>query len=223
MTIEAGPTDRLGLRERKKLATRRNILDAAWALFAERGFDHVTVVEIADAVDLSAKTVFAYFPSKEDLIFDGEVEVFDAVLSAVRDREPGSTPLEAMTSVLRELAREMAEEPGSALVEKLDQLLRAVASSATLQSRMRLGWENLERGLADVLDAEAGGGPHSPAARVVAAQLVMLFRLLCSEHIVGYLRAHSGPSGAALEHWLDTALALVGGGVGDYGRRTLPG
>lgn len=219
----AAGTDHLGLRERKKLATRRTILDAARVRFAERGFDRVTVAEIADAVDLSAKTVFAYFPAKEDLIFDGESEMFEAVLSAIRDREPGSTPLEAMASVLREVAREMSEEPGSALVEKLDQLLRAVASSQTLQSRMRLTWETLEQRLAEVLAAEAGESAHSPGARVVAAQLVMLFRLLCSEHIIGYLRTHSGSSAAALEHWVDTALGLVGSGVGEYGRRILPG
>ena len=66
---------RPGLRERKKQLTRQAILDTAQAMFRERGYDGVTVAEIADAVNIAAKTVFVYFPSKEDLVFDGEAEM----------------------------------------------------------------------------------------------------------------------------------------------------
>src|SRR5882757_3179526 len=90
----SGP--RLGLRERKKLMTRVNILRAAQEMFAERGFDHVTVAEIADAVNVSPKTVFVYFPAKEDMVFDGEAEMRERLVERIRSRAPGETPLEAM-------------------------------------------------------------------------------------------------------------------------------
>src|SRR5205814_1146920 len=77
-----------GLRERKKRQTRQSIADTARALFAERGFDRVTVAEVARAANVSEATVFNYFPTKEDLVFSG-LEAFEAALvGAVRDRAP---------------------------------------------------------------------------------------------------------------------------------------
>lgn len=72
-----------GLRERKKAETRQAISDVATRLFEARGFEAVTVAEIAAAANVSAKTVFNYFPAKEDLFFDAEDAVRDALVAAV--------------------------------------------------------------------------------------------------------------------------------------------
>ncbi len=82
-------TEPLGRRERKKAATRTAILEAATALFLERGFDAVTVREIADQADVTPKTVFTHFPQKEALVFADEKERHDRLVAAVRDRGPG--------------------------------------------------------------------------------------------------------------------------------------
>ena len=74
------------LRERKKRLTREAIFAAARALFSERGFDDVTVAEIADAANISVKTLFTYIGSKEELLFSGRPTVLDAVVEAVRNR-----------------------------------------------------------------------------------------------------------------------------------------
>ena len=77
-----------GLRERKKQQTRQLIADTARELFAERGFEAVTVSDIARAADVSAQTVFNYFPTKEDLFYS-RLEAFESELvAAVRDRAP---------------------------------------------------------------------------------------------------------------------------------------
>jgi AcrR family transcriptional regulator len=88
------PMPEPGRRERKKQATRQHIARIAVALFLERGFDDVSVAEIAEAADVSKVTVFNYFPSKADMLFE-LAESADAA-SVVRDRAPGELPLDAI-------------------------------------------------------------------------------------------------------------------------------
>ena len=77
------------LRERKKRETRARIADTALRLFKERGFDQTTVADVAAAADVSVKTVFNYYPAKEDLFFDRADEIEQIWLDAVADRRPG--------------------------------------------------------------------------------------------------------------------------------------
>jgi AcrR family transcriptional regulator len=86
----------VGRRERKKAATRAAILDAATALFLERGFDGVSVREIADKADVSPKTVFTHFPQKEALVFSDEDERHERLVAAVSGRTPGTTVSDAL-------------------------------------------------------------------------------------------------------------------------------
>jgi AcrR family transcriptional regulator len=86
----------VGRRERKKAATRAAILDAATALFLERGFDGVSVREIADKADVSPKTVFTHFPQKEALVFSDEDERHERLVVAVSGRAPGTTISDAL-------------------------------------------------------------------------------------------------------------------------------
>src|SRR6059036_3551841 len=85
----------LGLRERKKQRTRELIAETARRLFAERGFDRVTVAEVARAAEVSQQTVFNYFPSKEDLVYWRLESFEDELLSTIRDRAPGESVLTA--------------------------------------------------------------------------------------------------------------------------------
>src|ERR1700733_13675694 len=85
----------IGLRERKKQRTRQLIAETAWRLFAERGFDQVPVAEVAAAAEVSEATVFNYFPTKEDLVFN-RMETFEQELvGAIRDRQPGESIVQA--------------------------------------------------------------------------------------------------------------------------------
>jgi len=81
----------MGLRESKKLQTRQLIANTAMGMFVKRGFDHVTVAEVAHAAGVSEKTVFNYFPTKEDLFFDEVDEREAALVAAVSNREPGES------------------------------------------------------------------------------------------------------------------------------------
>src|SRR4029450_453015 len=87
--------DELGLRERKKRQTRRAIAEAAKRLFLERGFDQVSVAEVARVADVSEQTVFNYFPSKEDLVFERMDTFENELLAAVQHRSEGESALQA--------------------------------------------------------------------------------------------------------------------------------
>ena len=100
-----------GRRERKKAATRAAILDAATALFLERGFDGVTVREIADRADVSPKTVFTHFPQKEALVFSDEGERHDRLVTAVTGRAPGTTISDALKGHYLSEITAMRSEP----------------------------------------------------------------------------------------------------------------
>src|ERR687885_2056185 len=86
----------MGLRESKKLRTRQEIADKAMELFVKRGFDHVTVAEVAAAAGVSEKTVFNYFPTKEDLFYDEVPAREAALIDAVHNRAPGESILSAL-------------------------------------------------------------------------------------------------------------------------------
>ncbi|HEX3783812.1 MAG TPA: TetR family transcriptional regulator [Pseudonocardiaceae bacterium] len=206
----------LGLRERKKLMTRQAILDVAEEMFAERGFDNVTVAEIADAVNISAKTVFVYFPAKEDLVFDGESEMRDLILASIRDRAANETPLDAMGAFLH--GQITAAGPGA--VTGLDRLRRTVGESTVLNARLRLMWEHFELAIADLLAEETGQPATAPEPRVAAAQLILVFRLLASEEVLTHLRSRpKSRRRGAMVNWLDESLRLVGTGLADYAPR----
>src|SRR4051812_1442091 len=90
----------VGLREAKKARTRLAISDVATRLFAARGFEQVTIAQIAEASDVSIKTVFNYFPTKEDLFFDRAEELMEGLLATVRERPEGTTIAAALHALL---------------------------------------------------------------------------------------------------------------------------
>jgi AcrR family transcriptional regulator len=90
----------VGLRASNKARTRLSISNIATRLFIEHGFEHVTVAQIAEAAQVSVKTVFNYFASKEDLFFDRADDVRDALLAAIQDRPEGVSVIESLHTVL---------------------------------------------------------------------------------------------------------------------------
>ena len=163
-----------GLRERKKQKTREEISAAAMALFKERGFDSVTVAEIAHAADVSEKTVFNYFPAKEDLIVHHGRELVQALLAAARDATPGTsvvTPFRHMTEALLDAVER--ED-----VEEIVAVPRLVMGSDTLRRRLMLGWEEEAAALTPVIAERAGLEPDDFLATMMARVLSWTHRLI---------------------------------------------
>ncbi|MFH9941206.1 TetR/AcrR family transcriptional regulator [Streptomyces murinus] len=179
---DLGGENALPLRERKKRATRRRISDIATELFGERGFDAVTVAEVARAADVSAMTVFNYFPRKEDLFLDRIPEAADLLAMAVRERAPGEPPLAA----LRRLALRLADErhPLSAVGESYVPFWRIVIGSPALRARAREGVEEVETALAAAL-ADAGTPDPDLLAALVVAAYRTVFVTTARRHLAG--------------------------------------
>jgi AcrR family transcriptional regulator len=219
----AGDPPPESLRERKKRLTRAAIFDAAQRLFAERGFDDVTVAQIADAANISVKTLFSYVRSKEELVFGDGPTVLDAVVAAVRDRQIGQTPLVAAAKALLAAAGDAPAgrprpcaagssnggggyfaggssggEPGDGRaaggLTSLDTFCRMAQASPESTSRLRALWEEAEAQLTAVL-AKPGDGPRERAARrLEAAQIMVLVRTVTSREVAELIaEAGAGP------------------------------
>jgi AcrR family transcriptional regulator len=198
------------LRERKKRLTREAIFAAAEALFSERGFDDVTVAEIADAANISVKTLFTYIGAKEELLFSGRPAVLDAVVAAVGNRKLGQTPLVAAGQAL--LAAVDDTDPG----RNLDAFLRMAGSGPAARSRLRALWEDTEEALAAVLATPRDGPRELAARRLTAAQIMVLVRTVTSTE-VGDLLAKSADTDKqrqeALKDWIRDAAGQLARGL----------
>src|SRR5215210_6105824 len=123
-----------GLRERKKQRMRELIAETARRLFVERGFDAVTVAEVARVADVSEKTVFNYFPTKEDLVYWRMESFEDELLETIRAREPGESVLASFGRFVSE-PRGLIAETDPAARERLEAVTRLITGSPALLAR----------------------------------------------------------------------------------------
>jgi AcrR family transcriptional regulator len=167
----------LGLRERKKQQTRQLIADTARGLFAERGFDGVTVAEIARAADVAEKTVFNYFPTKEDLVYSA-METFEAqLLEAIRERKPGESVLAAFGRFVGK-PRGLLAEKDADTVEHLARVTRVIAESPALLAREQQIFTRYTASLATLIAEETGAGADDIEPWVAANAMMGVHRTL---------------------------------------------
>jgi len=164
----------MGLRERKKQQTRQLIADTAWRLFADRGFDRVTVAEVARAAEVALATVFNYFPTKEDLFYS-RLEAFgQRMVEAVASRRGGEPALVALRRFLLAsgglVAQVEAGDPEA--VERLRTVNRVIADSPALQARERQVIARYADSLAELLAGELGVPPDDVEVRVAANAMI---------------------------------------------------
>ncbi len=195
------------LRERKKAETRQRIADVATAMFVERGFDTVTVAEVAEAAGVSKVTVFNYFTRKEDIFFDRGPQAEELLTAAVRDRPAGTSPLRAFRGLLVDLAAR--QHPLGGFRERYCAFWRTILDSPALLARLREATEEMERLLTRLIAETA----DDPQPRLTAAVAIATFR---TTYTAGVARMLAGARAeevtadhiAALDHGFDI---LAGG------------
>jgi AcrR family transcriptional regulator len=171
--VKIGLDDEESLRERKKRQTRQVIASAAMRLFTERGFDAVTIPQIADAAGVAEKTVYNYFPRKTGLFFDEAGDILAELLHAVRARQCGQSALDAVQGFLAGRAEWAAGRRPARPSRRYRQL---IADSPALQAGMREMFASYESALACLLAEETGAAAGSAEPFIAAAALVAIIR-----------------------------------------------
>jgi AcrR family transcriptional regulator len=176
-----GP-DAEGLRERKKRRTREEISGVATRLFFEHGFEQVTLAQIAAAAEVSVKTIFNHFGSKEDLYFDRAGELQAALVETIVDRPAGTTVLGALRALLRDNRVPLRGEGWSGLEDDaayagFRAFLATQDRSPALRARRLTLGEELAAQLAPVLGAELRSDPDGPAVQALVAMLLAVMHL----------------------------------------------
>ena len=204
----------MGLRERKKEQTRQRITETAYRLFGERGFDGVTVAEVARAAEVAEATLFNYFPTKEHLFYSG-LEAFGArLLDAVRTRRAGEPAVAAVRRVVLGdggLLDRIAAGDRVAL-EQARTTARVVSSSPALRARER----QVLAGIADDLGAALG---DDPVAQAVANALMGVHGALLA-YVRHRLLTDDRPAAVAADvrRFGDHAFGLLEHGLADFAR-----
>ena len=191
-----------GLRERKKRATREAIARAGVELFVERGYDETTLAEIAEAAGVSTRTIFAYFPGKEDILFAALQTMCEALVHALAERPAGIDALSALREFILSSAHEKTE-----LDHKLGQ---AIAADPTLASHRRARIGQLQEAIAAAIADDLGVSADDRRPQIAAASLTAAFELLEQDDQRGPWRTATNEEIAAA---IDPVLSFVRAGL----------
>lgn len=165
----------VNLREVRRQQTREAIVDAAAALFAERGFDHVSVLEIAQRAGVVEKTVFNHFPVKEGLVFEADPPMQAALLDAVRRRPSGESVAAAAGTFIVAACSRLGDPAAATAVEEM---ARVVRGSRTLQVREREILGQLTDALAEQITLETRAAPGELEPWLAAHAVLGLYQSL---------------------------------------------
>ncbi len=206
-----------GARERKRQETRARIVDAAADLFAERGFDAVSVMEIAKRAGVVEKTVFNHFPVKEGLVFDADPPMRAALLDAVRRRPAGESVSAAAGSFVVGAVSLLGAPEVSGGVARMARVIRG---SRTLQVREREILGELTDALAGLIAEETGALPHAVEPWLAAHAVLGLYASLLDLARDRVLSGVTGPElGAELRRQGRRGLSLLQFGLAGYAKR----
>jgi AcrR family transcriptional regulator len=207
-----------GLRERKKAQTREQIAEAARRLFLERGFDPVTVAEIAREADVAEKTVFNYFPAKEDLFY-GRLEAFeDELLAAIRERASGVSILAAFRDFVMRSRGALQLDDDRRATAQLRAINRVITESPALLAREREIFARYTDSLAALIAEETGAKPGAVEPRVAASSMIAVHRTLIDFVRERTLAGEGAPDvRRGVRARAKRAFELLEAGLADYG------
>ena len=160
-----------GRRERKRRQTRERIEQAAMTLFLQRGFEATTIENITEAADVSKRSFFDYFPSKEEVVFAWQDAFADRLMAAIAARPADESSVTVVEAAITATVIAAVDEPGLALGELIHR-------TPALKARDQLKYAKLEQKLAEALLLRKGGDPlERPRMRVLAAIVIGALRV----------------------------------------------
>ncbi len=205
----------IGLRERKKQQTREVIARVALERFDRQGFAHTTIPEIAEAADVSPRTVSSYFPAKEDLAFPDTAETFARLKERFAARTAGETTAEALRAWIAGES-ERWEEQG----ERAEMQRRVIAATPCLQAYSKRFIAEGESLVAQAIAEDLGGSPDDLEARMASAATLAIFSVLNAHKSAPDVAKGHAPEAECEQHsrehaieLLDRALLFVSAGI----------
>jgi AcrR family transcriptional regulator len=169
-----------GLRERKKALMRQLISDTATLMFLERGFDEVRVSEIAEACEVSEKTIYNYFPTKESLLLDREEGSVAAIQKALGPNAGSISPVEAMVGILKDELDEFVTHIGASanlIIPQVMHFNELIENTPALKAARADMIDRFAQLSAELMAARAGVDPNDPEPQIAADALVGLWRI----------------------------------------------
>jgi AcrR family transcriptional regulator len=204
-----------GLRARKKRIAREAIAATARRLFAERGFDAVTVAEVAAAAEVSEKTVFNHFATKEDLAFAGREEGVMRLVADITERPPGTSVLD----VFRALTATVIDDFVARGHEDLLAVAKIIRGSRTLQERLTVGWESGAAAITAAIAETSGAAVDDLVPGIVARTLWWTHRSIFLVALNGLLAEEDREQLVVrLRVAADRAYDQLAGGLTEYGK-----
>ena len=191
MESAATSPTKLGLRERKKLQTRETIVQAALTLFAERGYDETTLSEIAEAANVSPRTIFSYFDSKEEILFCEAPTPLEELKQALAQRPEGSTTIDTLRALVSSMP------PADDLSKLAKQI---IIDNPALKLKMRARVAELEPILVESFAKDLGSDPGDVRALLIAASATAAFTAV-------HDRLNDEAAGGEVTH--ERAMAIV--------------
>lgn len=205
----------LGLRERKKQQTREIIARVALERFDRQGFANTTIPEIAEAADVSPRTVSSYFPAKEDLVFPDTAETFARLEARFAARAPGETTAEALRAWIGDESVKWEANPERAAMQR-----RVIAANPSLQAYSKRFITDGEGLVATAIAQDLGGSPDDLEARMASAATLAIFSVLNAHKEAPEVVKQNAPDTDCEEHsrehaieLLDRALLFVSAGI----------
>jgi AcrR family transcriptional regulator len=195
------PQVRPSLRERKKQQTRETIVNAAFELFTEKGYEHTTIANIADAAVVSPRTVSTYFPTKEDILFADTPEIHRLFAQALEDRAEGVTALDA----LREIIAKSLDLGPNELQRK-----GIVGQHETLRRSERARMAPFEEMMVEAIAKDLDAGPDDIRPQIVAAALLAAFSTIRERDLTAPSNSFSSEQAMAV---VDDVIGFVRAGL----------
>jgi AcrR family transcriptional regulator len=196
-------TAAVGLRERKKARTREALKDAAMELFTRHGFDGTTVEEIADACEVSPRTFFRYFPTKEDVLFADTEARRERLLAVLADQPSGAPPFAAIHTAMRALALDYRDDR-AALVAR-SKIVEGSPQLQAYKAEQQHGWE---AAVVDALERR----PAPVGERATRTELQLLTAVATAAMRVSLDQWIADAAGPDLDAVLDRAFARLASG-----------
>ena len=214
--------DKPGLRERKKQRTREQIAATARRLFAQRGFEEVTVAQVAREAEVSEATVFNYFPTKEDLFYSGLEAFEEELLKAIREREPGKSALAAFRRFALK-PRGLLSSPDPEAAKRLAAITRVITKSPALLAREQRIFAGYTESLAALLAEETHARPDDIEPMVAANAMMGVHRALVDYSRRQVVAGTRNPQLARkVRAQANRALTTLEAGLGDYAIKRAP-